>query len=56
MSRTDYKSPMRRIAEAKPENACQWFLLCDNPATTTMPHPTLGNVPICARCAAKANG
>lgn len=32
---------------------CQWFLLCKNTATTTEPHPILGEVPICARCAAK---
>lgn len=32
---------------------CQWFALCDNAAVTTEPHPILGDVPICARCAAK---
>ena len=32
---------------------CAWFLLCANVATTTEPHPILGNVPICDRCAAK---
>jgi hypothetical protein len=32
---------------------CKWFLLCDNLATTTRPHPILGAVPICARCAKK---
>jgi hypothetical protein len=32
---------------------CQWFALCDRPATTTAAHPIIGQVPICARCAAK---
>lgn len=32
---------------------CEWFALCDNPATGTEPHPILGDVPICDRCAAK---
>ncbi len=32
---------------------CKWFLLCENLATLTEPHPTLGDVPICARCHAK---
>jgi hypothetical protein len=35
------------------ERACQWFALCDNPATGHMPHPILGSVPICDRCRAK---
>jgi len=30
---------------------CRWFLYCENPATATEPHPLLGNVPICPRCA-----
>lgn len=29
---------------------CEWFLLCDNPAVTTLPHPVLVGVPICQRC------
>ncbi len=32
---------------------CQWFALCENPATTTREHSILGNVPICGRCNAK---
>lgn len=36
-----------------PGTPCQWFALCENEATTTEPHPILGNVPICARCKAK---
>jgi hypothetical protein len=30
--------------------ACRWFLKCTNDATTTRPHPILGNVPCCERC------
>ena len=29
---------------------CQWFLLCNNKATTTLEHSILGAVPICKRC------
>lgn len=29
---------------------CRWFALCDHQATSTMPHPILGAVPICDRC------
>jgi hypothetical protein len=29
---------------------CQGFLRCKNPAVGMMPHPTLGDVPICATC------
>lgn len=32
---------------------CEWFALCTNEATHTEPHPILGDVPICDRCAAK---
>ncbi len=32
---------------------CQWFALCENPATTTRKHSILGHVPICDRCNAK---
>lgn len=35
------------------EVPCQWFALCDNHAATTEPHPVLGDVPICNRCAEK---
>jgi len=35
------------------EQLCEWFALCDNIATATEPHPVIGSVPICDRCAAK---
>lgn len=30
---------------------CEWFARCVRRATTTRPHPILGDVPICAKCA-----
>lgn len=33
---------------------CRWFLLCQRDAVTTAPHPILGDVPICARCAERS--
>lgn len=30
---------------------CQWFAMCTNAPTGTTPHPILGDVPICPRCA-----
>lgn len=35
---------------------CQWFALCDREATQSVPHPVLGDVPTCDRCASFANG
>lgn len=32
---------------------CEWFALCPNEADGTTPHPTLGDVPICTRCAGR---
>jgi hypothetical protein len=29
---------------------CRWFIRCDAPAVTTLPHPILGAVPVCQRC------
>jgi hypothetical protein len=33
-----------------PITPCNWFALCTRPATTLMPHPILGDVPICSEC------
>lgn len=30
---------------------CQWYAHCDNDALGTVPHPILGQVPTCVRCA-----
>lgn len=35
----------------EPEAPCKWFMMCPNAATRTVPHPILGNVPCCERCA-----
>jgi hypothetical protein len=32
---------------------CEWFALCDHPATSLRAHPILGDVPICDRCTDK---
>ena len=32
---------------------CEWFALCDHPATLLVAHPILGDVPTCERCVAK---
>ncbi|MHB8538168.1 MAG: JAB domain-containing protein [Candidatus Dormibacteria bacterium] len=34
---------------------CRWFLRCGRPATGMTPHPILGDVPTCDRCAAFAS-
>ncbi|WP_336794197.1 hypothetical protein [Gordonia malaquae] len=34
-------------------DTCQWFALCDHPATGTLDVPALGAIPICDRCRAK---
>ena len=45
---------MKKVAKAKkiPVPLCQWFLKCFEPAVEMVPHPVLGQVPCCARCAA----
>jgi hypothetical protein len=30
---------------------CEWFARCELEATTLVPHPVLGDVPACDRCA-----
>lgn len=30
---------------------CAWFVRCTNDADGTLPHPILGDVPCCNRCA-----
>jgi hypothetical protein len=34
---------------------CEWYALCDHPATIFVRHPILGPVPTCDRCADKHN-
>lgn len=41
------------LQEGAAGQECKWWAMCDNPATTTEPHPILGDVPICDRCVAK---
>ncbi len=36
----------------KPADICQYFAMCSNKATTTVPHPR-GPVPCCQSCADK---
>jgi hypothetical protein len=50
----DYTSALGVRARAAIEaerNACQWFATCTRPATTTVAHPILGDVPTCDPCA-----
>ncbi len=45
---------MPRTKTATPAaDQCKWFLLCTNPATTSLSHPILGGVPTCQSCADK---
>jgi len=39
--------------DIRSEQACEWFALCEEPAALLVPHPVLGVVPTCSRCAAR---
>ncbi len=43
------------IADTRERVYCQWFARCPHPASTTIAHPVLGDVPSCARCATLAS-
>ncbi len=43
-------------AKSKKQQMCEWFQGCKNPATGQTPHPVLGQVPTCDRCAKFATG
>lgn len=45
--------PAAWIIAAQTTDTCRWFALCENEATGTLPHPVLGDVPVCDRCRAK---
>lgn len=50
---TEYDADGKWIMESVEEGpwTCKWFALCQNDATGTSPHPVLGDVPTCDRCA-----
>ena len=51
MIHTDGKPTIANIRLDEPSSeSCKWFLLCENSATGTTPHPILGEVPTCDRC------
>jgi hypothetical protein len=63
MTEMEIQRQRRRLQRATRKRAlvanatkCQWFLLCENEATTSRAHPILKAVPICERCDAKIAG
>ena len=46
---------LRRVPNVTSQ-PCKWFALCENAATGALAHPILGDVPICDRCRALADG
>lgn len=53
---TTYRNHGEEVAAllAASGGRCAWFALCPNAATGLSPHPILGNVATCDRCAAFA--
>ena len=51
--RSDRRTEVQKLRDRSKSDVCRWFLKCDNPAVTTRPHPIIGDVPICQRCADK---
>lgn len=49
-----YREDGSCLHQLAPEQVCQWFALCDRPATQVVAHPVLDLVPACDRCAARA--
>jgi hypothetical protein len=43
--------PLRKKHTQGAGNRCRWFALCNRAVTTAIPHPVLGMVPCCDRCA-----
>ncbi len=47
------QSKRAAVPQSDRSTVCEWFAYCENRATLTMPHPVLGGVPICERCASR---
>jgi hypothetical protein len=39
-----------KFMDEMPPMRCKWFAMCENAASFMREHPTLGQVPCCARC------
>lgn len=57
MNSTQARNERRELARQAVRDAglCEWFAMCTNDATGTIPHPILGDVPICDRCRGRVN-